>query len=584
MEKIYLYQLYEDRTARTYDETMAVACMQGLANRDGAKIYIVCQDDEYHRNGRPSSVGRACGAPIIRPKAAPWFWLDVLTKEGRWLQGVPQVMLGSLEELFEVTKDYIKGIAIWDPAAPSTVNVATTVAGVEELLVLSPELYESFGKNTGLPVVWDFRGMFDGSVSGSVKVDAYRWALENYLKPGLCSSTIIGNINDAWRIREEGRTTFVLERDRYICEKAFCFELSPWDYFPSADEPDQPLGIEKKLMLEIFETVYKNAGGRHMTEFCGFFNGAKLFRGQPDGVLTEWEQVHLMSPYNIYQNTVMNDVYNQSFHKWAPFAPLKQGRPKAKKKLENKVYFCMQVCDMDSATPVYDTMIALWHDPARGELPLAWGINPNFCGVFPDLMKYFYDTRTENDYIVADSSGAGYFNASRIPTENWPTVRAHNEYWYNHADVTISGMVLDSDHATKEVLTNYARFSPDGFCSLVSGYRGGKNLRLDRQLFDDMPVSYMTKGVCDWLGTCENTAAALNDFYFKKMSSTRPEFLYYRLCYRNPSDMFALYRELQRTNPNLDIELVDPYTYFDLIRQEAMKKSFWEPSNVSSRL
>ena len=74
MEKMYLYQLYEDRTARTYDETLAVACMQGLANRDGAKIYIVCEDDENHRNGKPSSVGRACGAPIVRPRAAPWFW------------------------------------------------------------------------------------------------------------------------------------------------------------------------------------------------------------------------------------------------------------------------------------------------------------------------------------------------------------------------------------------------------------------------------------------------------------------------------------------------------------------------------
>ncbi len=582
MEKIYLYKLYEDRTARTYDETLAVACMQGLANRSGAMIYVVCEDDENHRNGRPSSVGRSFGAPITRPRAAPWFWLDLLSRDGRWLEGVPRQTLGSLDELFAVARPYVDGIVLWDVNAPSTVNVATTIAGVENLIALSGDLYETFGRRTGLPVVHDLRGKFDGSVSGSVKVDAYRWALENYLKKGLCSNTIIGNIDDAWRIRDEGRTTYVLERDRYVCEKAFCFELSPWDTFAPEDEPDEPLGVEKQLMLEIFETVYRNCAGRNMTEFCGFFNIDKLRFGQPDGVLTEWEQVHLMSPYNFYQNTVMNDVYNQSFHKWAPFAPLKQGRPAAKKTLENKVYLCMQVCDMDSATPVYDTMIALWHDPHRGELPLAWGINPNFCGIFPDLMKYFYDTRTENDFIVADSSGAGYFNASRVPPENWATVRAHNKYWYEHADVTISGMVLDADHATKEVLRNYAAFSPDGFCSLISGYHGGKNLRLDRQVFDGMPVSYMTKGVCDWLGTCERTAAALNDVYFKKMSPTRPEFLYYRLCYRLPSEMYALYLELQRTNPRLDIELVDPYTYFDLVRQESEARQELEPSLVSS--
>ena len=31
-----------------------------------------------------------------------------------------------------------------------------------------------------------------------------------------------------------------------------------------------------------------------------------------------------------------------------------------------------------------------------------------------------------------------------------------------------------------------------------------------------------------------------------------------------------MYEELKRTNPQLDIELVDPYTYFDLLRQRCL--------------
>lgn len=571
MEKIYLYQLKEDKTARSYDEAFAAAAMQGLINREGAKVYLVCEDDEVHRKGQPGY--DVFGAPVDRPRSAPWFWLDKMSEDGRWLEGRERIVLKDLTALYELAKPYLRGIVLWDPSVPATVNVATTAAGVENLLPMTEALYETFGKKTGLPVLLDLRGKFDGKRSGSKKVDAYLWAIENYLEKGLCSEYLVGNFNDSWRSRDLGWTTYVLERDRFVNEKAFCFELSPWDTFAPEDDPDEPLGIEKETMLRIFRTVFTLSGGRHMTEFCGFFNWKKLEKGQTNGVLSEWEQVWLMTPYNFYQNTVTNDVYNQSFHKWAPKKDLKQGRPKEKKELENKVYVCMQVCDMDSTTPLYDTMIGLWHDPRRGELPLAWGLNPNLSGVFPDLFEYFYDTKTEGDYFCADASAAGYFNPVVLPQENWDAVVKHCKYWYDHTDMTISGMVLDVDHPTSAVLKNYAKFSPDGFSSLVSNYHGGKNLRLDRQVVNGMPMTYMTLAVCDWLGSPKKTAEALSDWYFREMSPNRPEFLYYRLCYRNPGEMYDLFYELQRQNPGLTLEMVDPYTYFDLVKQDCVKRA-----------
>lgn len=567
MKPLYVYQLLEDGTARSYDEAIAAACMQGLANRHAPLVYLVCQDDPKHRSGKPGYDD--FGAPIERPRATPWFWLDTMRAPGRWLSDRQVQQLSSFRQLFDLTKDYVKGFVIWDPAVPATVNVATTIAGVEDLMVLSPDLYEAFGKATGLPVKKDLRGMFDGSVTGSRKVDAYRWAIDHYLKKGRCSTRLVGNFNDAWQSRENGWTTYALERDRFVAEKAFCFELSPWDYFQPEDEPDAPLGLEKKTLLEIFETVYTLAQGKNMTEFCGFFNIRKLKKGEPVGVITEWEQVYLMSPYNFYQNTVTNDVYNQTFHKWAPNEPLKQGRPTQKLPLENKVYICMQVCDMDSTTPLYDTMVALWHDPRRGELPLAWGLNPNLSEIFPDLFRYYYDTRTANDYFCADASAAGYFNPSQIAAENWDTVQAHCSHWYRHADMTISGMVLDGEHPSREVLARYAAFSPDGFASLVTNYHGGKQLcPAALQVFDNMPFSPMTIGACDWLGSSLKTAERITELYLSPMSANRPEFLYYRLCYRKPSEMYEIFYDLQRLNPHLQLEMVDPYTYFDLVRRQ----------------
>ena len=61
---LYTYKLAQDGTAAAYDESLAVACLQGIINRDGPDVYVLSR-----KNSRPE------------------FWLDVLSKEGRWLGG-----------------------------------------------------------------------------------------------------------------------------------------------------------------------------------------------------------------------------------------------------------------------------------------------------------------------------------------------------------------------------------------------------------------------------------------------------------------------------------------------------------------
>ena len=568
-DSIYLYELLDNGTPEAYDQCMAVACMQGLINRTGAVLYLTCPDDEDHRFGLAGDAGY--GLPHMRrPCCTPKYWLEKFLAPGGWLCGRKQVVLHTIYEVYELTKPYIKGAVIWDPSVPATVNVATTIAGVEDLVVMSPELYLTFGRKAGIPVVQDLRGRFDGTETGSAKNDAYRWAIREYIDTGKCSSALVGHYFDAWVNRDKGNLSYVLERDRLVAERAFVFDLSVWGDYAPLNDPEQPLGLDKATFLMVLEHTYRQANGRHMTEFCGFFNGRALNEGQPNGVLTEWEQVFQMSKYCFYQNTAANDVYNQTFHQWAALDDLKQHRPSQKKRLEKKVYFCIQMCDMDSATPLYDIMPVLWDDPRRGEYPLAWGIDPNLYGVLPDVYTHYRKTASEKDYFVADSSGAGYFNASRILPQHWDMVVEHNKYWYEKTDTTISGMVLDNDNPSMMVLKNYAKFSPDGFNSLTCICRHPSEQPVIRpQVVDGMPVGYMTHAACDWTGP-KGTCESLNQVYFSKFTPGRAQFLYYRICYRSPSELFDLYEELKRTNPQLDIELVDPYTYFDLLRQRCL--------------
>ena len=114
---LYTYTLTQDGTQASYDEAMAVASLQGIINRASPDLYV-----------------------LSRTNARPQFWLDLLAKEGRWLQGrelKPQPDLGALVKL---AGKRLKGAIIWDPAVPASINVATTLAGVHDAVVLSPEV------------------------------------------------------------------------------------------------------------------------------------------------------------------------------------------------------------------------------------------------------------------------------------------------------------------------------------------------------------------------------------------------------------------------------------------------------------
>jgi len=270
---------------------------------------------------------------------------------------------------------------IWDPSVPATVNVATTIAGVEDGVVLSPEMAEAHLGAWQLPVLRDLRGMFTRDQTGSSKNDAYRWAIREYLAKGRCSSRLICLYHDAAR-RGGGDPAYAAVRDLPVKNRAFVFDLSPWGDEKPGDDPDQPLGCDLQTYRMILRGVQRQAAGKHMTEMAGFFEFHKYTNmpGHPsahDPVPTEWGTVHLISPYNCYQNTATEFCYNQSFHSQAPFTPLKQHRPAEKRVLQSKSYIAILMADYDSTYPLYAFVPDHWEDEERGKLPLAWGVDPN---------------------------------------------------------------------------------------------------------------------------------------------------------------------------------------------------------------
>ncbi len=549
----YTFALTQSGTQEAYDEAMAVASLQGIINRAGPELYV-----------------------LSRTNARPLYWLDLLSKDGRWLQGRKQKPVLDLNALVKLAGKRVKGAVIWDPMVPASINVATTFAGVRDAVVLSPEFARRYLPKWRVPVLADLRGKFTGAETGSKKNDAYRWAIREFLAHGLCNSHRLCLFEDAFATRARGDTSYVVTRDWAMKSRAFVFDLSPWGDEKPGDDPSQRLGLDLETYKLILAETLKQAGGKHMTELTGFFAFSKYsatpdHKSIHDGVPTEWESVWLMSPFNCYQNTISSDCFNQSLHSQAPRASLKQ-KSVAQPTLERKAYICVFMGDYDSATPLYDFLPKHWSDSARGKVPLAWGINPNLLETYPDLIAYFYETASPADTFTSDASAAGYINPNRIEKAYLPLFVRHNQQFFREADMTIAPMVLDRDEPTADVKDAFQQFAPDGYATIVADVLGRPGNFPKPQVWKRMPILELINDACNSKQSGEIAGVMANGIHAR--GNVLPGFYLFRTDWVSPGTIADAVALLGRQHPDLNCEVVGPRTFFALF-----KKSLEQPGN-----
>jgi hypothetical protein len=544
---LYTYTITKKGTTETYDEAMAAACLQGILNRNAPVVYILSET-----NSRPA------------------YWLDILTKKGRWLNERKIKSIPDLDALFALAAGKVKGAVIWDPEVPASMNVATTIAGIEDGIVLSPEYAEKYVKKWNIGILKDLRGMFTGSETGSAKNDAYRWAVREYLSKGQCSQHLLCLYEDPFSTRAKGDAGYVVTRDWSVKNRSFVFDLSPWGDEAPKDDQLQKKGTDLETYKLILGEILKQTAGKQMTEMAGFFSFSKYsnipgYKSSHEPVPTEWETVYLISPYNCYQNTVASSCYNQSFHSQAPVVQLKQHRPALGRKIENKTYICILMADYDSATPLYEFMPKHWSDSSRGTVPLLWGINPNLVETYPDIIEYLYSTTTANDYFGADASAAGYMNPNRIDKKYLPLFIDHNRQFYKRLDMTLSPMVLDWDEPTADVKDAFNMFSPDGFATIVMDLhnKGGKSPV--PHVWKGMPVMELINSTCNFSSVDQESDAMSGSIPVK--SDNKPAFFFFRIVWTNPGQVIETVERLKKKRPELDVELTDPYNFFRMFKE-----------------
>ena len=556
---IYTYTLNDNGTQRSYDETIAVACFQGILNREKPVLWINAQREKH--------------ADV---------WREIMSEDGRWLSGKSWKTIESLDDLRIFAGDKIKGAVIWDPTVPATVNVGNTIAGVEDLVLLSPEFADKYLKSWNLEVKHDLRGKFTGSETGSAKNDAYRWAIREYLQKGKCSDKFIFLNVDAWKdTRDRGILPYVMVRDWAVCNRSFVYDLSPWGDELPQDDLNQPLGTDLETYRMMLQAVLDQTDGKSMTEMAGFFDFDKYSEfggGKHHPVGTEWETVYLITPYNVYQNTADHNCYNKSFHSKFNFKNVKQKINKNPKvQLENKAYICILMADYDSATPLYVFLPNHWKDSKRGDIPLSWGINPNLVDTYPDLIDYYYSTATSNDFFVADATCAGYFNPTRVLPRYMDLFINHNKKYYKMLDMDISPMVLDIASPTPLVKDAFAQFSKKGYGAMVGDWHSTGATSPEPQIWKDMPLTVLSNTADNEIRENNNPdgfAEWISIHVLAKAQADEPSFNYIRVVWSSPSQVIGGMEALKKQRPDLDIEVVDPYTFFELQKQYHKKNNY----------
>lgn len=340
-----------DMDRMTADERLMLVTLQGIVNRQSPRVYLIEGESEEGRY------------TWLRALAVPY---DVHL-DGWWL--------------VQKYRSEINGLVVYDPRLPDTVNVATTLAGVESGIVVAPGLVERLSRAPyDMRVLADLRGRFrDGA-------HAYAWQFDE-LWPRVTHRLLIGLDP---RAGESGDAVGQL-RDYAVANRA----LVMW--------PGEEASAERRLFERVLGSV---AAG---TPYLGWIGleadaGAFVSLASRAGVV--------VAPSDSCANLSVLSGVSARVPGAAPWQ--RSGRV-----LSGKLYLTLVISDGEQLRHGQHRLRALWNDPARGAVPINWTISPLLLDVAPVIFQHYRALATPNDLLVAGPSGVGWYYPALWPDEQF---------------------------------------------------------------------------------------------------------------------------------------------------------------------
>ena len=592
--------LSNDSAAEYWDYCHVVSALQGIVNRNAPTLYV-----KYIFNSKIN-------------KNVDDYWLEKLTEPSAWLHQTDTETITEIVELVEKFKNYLKGAVVYDPKVPATSNVASTIAGVEELLPvrydLAPEsLYTKLVVSGLIPTAKSLIGddgesLFTGAgkipgtdinSSGSAKCDAYLWMKHFYIDAGLCDTRWGAYYSDffwtgCYEAAPENHHCLT-NHDFFISKKAFFFDLSPWgDEIPN-DDPEQPQGTDLETLKTLLLAAYKKRPDDEMLHIGGFVPWAYKYTTEcgcaHDPVSSEWEYGKIISAYNGFMDADAigyGAMANASFYRHYPLETEYPQKWITEDELEarglisktddssdkissvnyqisgrDRQYFIFYVGDYDCAAWLYQRIPDIWDDPNRGKIPMMWAISPVLAERAPMAMDYMRKTATENDYFVAADNGAGYCEPgmlqeprgiSGLPS-GLPAWGKHCAKHYEKWGLTVTGFIIHG---------NGPRLNKDSLDTYSVFSPNGIVLYngMEAFLHNNMPVIHSAIDIQDK----DPKAAARRtvEHIRGRAEQGLPPFHWYRNILKTPTWYVEVYEEIKRLDSK--IELLSAPEFFESLR------------------
>lgn len=374
--------------------------LQGLVNRQKPRIYYLLNDQDS-------------------------FWLRWMRERG-WVKGWKEV--ADPRQLLRQYREVYRGLVVTDPTRPASVNVATMIAGIDDLLVATPSL----AKELGLPVKEDLRGRW------TTDAQAYQWAFD-HLWPQLNHEVISCTYPQQMPLRD------------YLVEnRIFIFWIAgPIDGARPGANPTAEMHLMEQLLA-------KMPADAPVISYP--------YAGQDVGV-GEGPGVTLFAEFGRYL-VGSTDCSNLSVHSGIRLPNFHQRHPAPPKLDPSKVYVSWIISDGDNL-PVLSVFNfpVLWKSLVRGTMPIGWSISPSSWLLMPDIANYYYQTATPDDQFVGAVSGIGYTYPDSFGTRYKAPYRQEvfdrflyqTAEGYRHMDI-VDGWIMGLTHDS--LLDRYAEDIP----------------------------------------------------------------------------------------------------------------------------